>query len=70
MEFYKAIAMRFLKGFLAGGFGAISSQLALGIAVHSVEELKIFLISLVAAFVSGGTLALQKMLSWKNESEA
>lgn len=61
---YKSVAMRFAKGFLAGGLGSVAALLEAGVTVTSLADLTNLGFALLAAFVSGGVLALQKWVSW------
>lgn len=67
MEFYKAIAIRFIKGFLAGGIGSAAAIITQGFMIKSTEDIQVFSVSLAAAFISGGLLGIQKMITWKDE---
>lgn len=70
MKYESAIIRRFLKGFVAGGIGSAAALLAVGITVSSLDDLKKFGVSLATAFLAGGLLAVEKMLSWKDEPQA
>jgi undecaprenyl pyrophosphate phosphatase UppP len=63
-----AITKRFARGFLSGGIGAAAALLAAGVSVTNAEDLKKFAIALVAAFVSGGLLAIDKLLRYEPEA--
>lgn len=62
----QAILKRFLKAFVGGGVGAIGLLLAQGISVHSLADLQHLGQITLAAFISGGLLAIEKMLSWQD----
>jgi hypothetical protein len=63
----KAILLRFVRGFLAAGIASITAQLAIGVTVSSVEDLKKLGISLAVAFISGGLMAIDKLIRFKDE---
>lgn len=67
---FKSVAKRFLKGFIAGGLASTAAFLSAGITIHSLEDLRNLAIPLVIAFVTGGLLAVEKLLSWKDEAPA
>lgn len=62
MEQFQRIAMRFLRGFVAGGLTSASALLATGTTVATLEDLKKFGIALAVAFGTGGLLALDKLV--------
>lgn len=70
MKFEMAIFRRFLKGFIAGGIGSAAALLAAGVTASSIEDLKKFSIAIVTAFLAGGLLSIEKMLTWQDETEA
>lgn len=63
----KASAMRFLKGFVAGGLASVATFLAAGVTIHDLSQLQTFAYPLAMAFVTGGILGIEKLLTWKNE---
>jgi len=70
MKFETAIFKRFLKGFIAGGIASAAALLAAGVTVASIEDLKKFSISLATAFLVGGLLGIEKMISWTDVPQA
>lgn len=71
MEQFQRIALRFLRGFVAGGLTSSAALLALGTTITSLEDLKKFGIALAVAFGTGGLLALDKLIrEYLAESEA
>jgi len=65
---FKAVFMRFARAFVAGGLASIAAMLALGAQVKSWEDLGQFVVALAIAFMTGGLMALDKLLRYKNES--
>lgn len=64
MTKYQSVLLRFLKGFIAGGLGEIAPLLSGGITIHTTSDLKTIGLALIVPFVSGGILAVEKLLSW------
>ena len=62
---YKAIFKRFLKGFLASGIASAVLVLSAGVTINSLEDLKQFIVALFIAFFTGGLMAIEKTLRWK-----
>lgn len=65
-EQFLVIAKRFLRGFISGGIGAVAALLGTGVTVATFEDLKQLGVALAAAFVSGGLLAIDKLLRWQD----
>ncbi len=61
---FKSVALRFLKGFLAGGIAGAVLVIKAGVVVASVDDLKKFGFALLAGFITGGLLATEKALGW------
>lgn len=61
----QSVIRRFIKGFIAGGLASTSMVLAGGITLTSIEDIKSLSYSLILAFITGGILALEKMLNWQ-----
>lgn len=61
---FQAIAVRFLKGFVAGGIASMVGLLQGGVTVTSLVDLRNLGAALLVAFVTGGLLAVQKWVSW------
>lgn len=57
-----SVMLRFLRGFVAGGISSCAVLLGAGINVASTEDLQGLGIALLGAFLSGGLLALDKLL--------
>lgn len=62
MEQTKRIAMRFLRGFLAGGLASVATFLSAGVNVTDIEGIKALSFALGTSFVAGGILALDKLV--------
>lgn len=66
----KVLLNRFLRGFLAGAVGALATLLP--ISFQSLDDVKAWLflagLVVVSGGFSGGILALDKALRWKDES--
>ncbi len=56
---------RFAKGFLAGGLAQVALIINAGVTIRNLADIKAVLAVLVAGFITGGILAVQKMLSWE-----
>jgi hypothetical protein len=61
----EAVVIRFVKGFLAGGFAQIAVYLGTGFTISNTGELKQFGYGLLMSFLVGGLLATEKALTWK-----
>lgn len=66
---YKTIFKRFLKGFFAGGLSSVAVALNAGFTITSLEDIKQFGFALVVAFLTGGILATEKALNWREMAE-
>lgn len=62
---YKSVFKRFLKGFLASGVASMVLILNSGVVIHSFEDLKQLVVVLFVAFFTGGLMAIEKTLTWK-----
>lgn len=60
---FKSVAMRFVKGFIAGGLASVGVFLSVSVDVSDLKKLGL---SLLAAFISGGLLAVEKAYNWQN----
>lgn len=60
-----AVLKRFLKAFVGGGLGAVGALLSVGVTISSLGDAKNLSFALIAAFVSGGLMALEKAITWK-----
>jgi hypothetical protein len=60
----KAVLKRFLKGFLAGGIAQVALIIQGGVTIHNLADAKAIGAVALSAFVTGGLLALEKMLNW------
>lgn len=59
------IFKRAVRGFLAGFIAGMTTQLALGTTISTIEDLKKFSISLAVAGMTGGLMALDKLIRYK-----
>jgi hypothetical protein len=66
---FKAIAMRFVKGFIAGGVGAVVSLIGTGAVIHNFADTKALVFAAATAFIAGGLLAIEKLLNWQPPQE-
>lgn len=57
------ITRKFIKGAITGGLSAIVAALAVGVSVHSLDDLKGVAILLGTAFLSGAIHAVVELLS-------
>lgn len=55
---------RFLKGFVAGGLAQVVLIIGPGLTFSNLEDVKAIVTALVFGFITGGLLAVQKMLSF------
>lgn len=62
----QSVALRFLKGFIAAGLASVATVLAAGATIHNLTDLKTLGISLVIPFITGGLLAVEKMITWQD----
>lgn len=62
----KAIIIRFIKGFIAGGIGSILPMLVVINPKDLIENPNIIVYNLFVSFFTGGLLAMQKLLSWQD----
>lgn len=61
----RSFFVRFAKGFLAGGASAVMVQLSAGITLQNMADVNNALNLVLMSFLSGGLLAIEKMLSWR-----
>lgn len=62
------VAMRLLKGFVAGGMASLLLQLSQTTQISDMLDLKKWALALFVAFVTGGILALEKAFSiWESQ---
>lgn len=61
----KSAVIRFLKGFVAGGIAQVILIINAGLTISSIVDVKAVLTAVVVGFLTGGLLAMQKMLAWK-----
>lgn len=65
----KSFIARFLKGFIAGGVSSVLLQLGTASTSGTWQDFNKLAISLVIGFLTGGLLAIEKMLSWTDSGE-
>ena len=58
---------RFAKGFLAGGLAQVVLIINAGFTIHNIADLNAILTAVLTGFLTGGLLAIQKMLTYKEE---
>lgn len=56
---------RFLKGFLAGGVGAVFVVTSSGVSFSTLGEAKHLGLVILGAFLTGGLLAIEKMVNFQ-----
>lgn len=61
----KSFFVRFFKGFIAGGASSVMVQLSAGITLQSMADVNNALSLVFMAFLTGGLLAVEKMLTWQ-----
>jgi hypothetical protein len=59
------VIKRAVRGFIAAALAGIATQLAAGVTVHSLEDLKQLGVSLLTAAIVAGLLALDKMIRYE-----
>lgn len=64
----KTIAVRFLRAFAAGGIASVLAMLALGVQIKSWEDLGQFAVAVVIAFMTGGLMAIDKLIRYEPKS--
>jgi hypothetical protein len=65
MTKFQALFARFWKGFLTGGLGSVVALVNSGVSFSTMDEFANFGFALLSAFVTGGALALWKLVTWK-----
>ncbi len=68
IQICKTVALRFVRGFVAGGIASMVLVLQAGVMINSVEDLKQLGAALSVAFITGGLLALDKLIRGENTS--
>lgn len=64
MNKFKVGLRRFLKGFFAGGLAQVALVIGPGLTFSNLEDVKSILTAVVFGFITGGILAVQKMISY------
>ena len=59
---------RFARTFLAAFLASVAGQLATGVTISSIEDLKKLGLSLIVAGISGGIMAIDKAIRYEDES--
>jgi hypothetical protein len=59
-----AVIKRFMKGFIAGGIAQVLLIVGAGLQFHNLEDLRTYGIAIVFGFLTGGLLAVEKMLNY------
>jgi hypothetical protein len=62
---FKIVLKRFLKGFLAGGLAQVALVAGGGLTINNLADIKNVSIVLLAAFITGGLLGLQKLYTYQ-----
>ncbi len=60
------IIKRAIRGFLAAALAGIATQLASGVTINSIEDLKKLGLSLLTAGLVAGLLALDKLIRYED----
>lgn len=55
---------RFAKGFLAGGLAQVALIIGPGMSFETLQDIKALATILAVGFITGGILAVEKMLSY------
>lgn len=56
------LAKRFARAFVAGGVAAVATFLATGTQMSDFKDFDVFAVPLTMAFVTGGLMAIDKLL--------
>ncbi len=64
----QVVAARFLRAFAAGGVASVLAMLALGVQIKSWEDLGQFAFAGAIAFLTGGLMAIDKLLRYQQPS--
>lgn len=56
---------RFAKGFIAGGLAQVVLVMSTGVTVHNLNDLGTIFAALAAGFITGGLMAIEKMMNWE-----
>lgn len=70
MEQFKRIAMRFVRGAVAGAVASMLAFLAAGVTITDADGLKTLAFALCTSAISGALLALDKLVREGVEPEA
>lgn len=57
--------MRFIRGFISGGIASVLALFSMGTVISSLAEFKDFVYALAIAFLTGGLMAVDKLLRWE-----
>lgn len=63
----KTVLKRFLKGFAAGGVSSMLVVLNSPIGIAGLADFKMLASALLVAFLTGGLLAIEKAVTWKDQ---
>lgn len=61
----KIILMRFIRGFISGGIASLLALFSTGTVISSMAEFKDFVYALAIAFLTGGLMAIDKLIRWE-----
>lgn len=61
---FKSVVKRFFKGFVSGGIAGAMLVIESGIVIASVDDIKKLGFALLAGFITGALLALEKAFNW------
>lgn len=64
LEIFKAGLKRFGKGFVAGGIAQVALIVGAGFQFHNLEDLRTWGTAILFGFLTGGLLAVEKMLNY------
>lgn len=57
--------MRFIRGFISGGIASVLALFSMGTTISSLAEFKDFVYALAIAFLTGGLMAIDKLIRWE-----
>lgn len=60
-----SVLKRFFRAFVAGGLAQMASLVSVSHDIGTLTELEAWALTLAVAFITGGVLALDKLMRWQ-----